>query len=334
MNFPLQLQEKWGCRRYNSFACVLRDRFQAKVHKITLRADFTCPNRDGLVAVGGCIYCNNASHTPPEYRPGMTIREQLEQGAEAVRRRHRAEKFIAYFQSYTNTYGSVSKLERLYREALEYPGIVGLSVATRPDCVPNEVLDLIADISRHTYVWLELGLESMYEKTLRWVNRGHGLKEFIDAIERSKLRGLRICVHLILGFPNESREEILQTPFFLNQMKIDGVKLHNLHVIKHTVLEQIYRSGSFSLLNRDAYISLLVDFLERLAPETVIHRLTGETYRELTVAPEWSIDKIGVLNAIQKELERRDAWQGRVCLQRSEWEPGRAKQGFRGVGLS
>jgi hypothetical protein len=334
MNFPLQLQEKWGGRRYNSFARVLRDRFQAKVHKITLRADFTCPNRDGLVAVGGCIYCNNASHTPPGYRPGMTIRKQLEQGAEAVRRRHRAEKFIAYFQSYTNTYGSVSKLERLYREALEYPGIVGLSVATRPDCVPNEVLDLIADISRHTYVWLELGLESMYEKTLRWVNRGHGLKEFIDAIERSKLRGLRICVHLILGFPNESREEILQTPFFLNQMEVDGVKLHNLHVIKHTVLEQIYRSGSFSLLNRDAYISLLVDFLERLAPETVIHRLTGETYRELTVAPEWSIDKIGLLNAIQKELEQRDAWQGRVCLETPEWEPGRAKQGFRGVGLS
>ena len=318
MNFPLQLQEKWGCRRYNSFACVLRDRFQAKVHKITLRADFTCPNRDGLVAVGGCIYCNNASHTPPEYRPGMTIREQLEQGAEAVRRRHRAEKFIAYFQSYTNTYGSVSKLERLYREALEYPGIVGLSVATRPDCVPNEVLDLIADISRHTYVWLELGLESMYEKTLRWVNRGHGLREYIDAVERSKNRDLRVCTHLILGFPGESRHDILQTPALFNRLGIDGVKLHNLHVIKNTVLEKLYYLGQVPLFSRQDYVTLVVDFLELLNPDIVVHRLTGETYRAITVAPDWSIDKIGVHNALYQALEQRDMSVGVRLLQVDE----------------
>lgn len=331
MNLPFQLQDKRGCGRYNSFGRVLRDTFQTKVHKISLRADFTCPNRDGRVTVGGCIYCNNASHTAPGYRPGMTVREQLDQGIEAVRRRHKSEQFIAYFQSYTNTYGSISKLERLYRDALDYPEVVGLSVATRPDCVPNEVLDLIANIARHTYVWLELGLESMHEKTLRWVNRGHGLKEFIDAVERSKSRGLRTCVHLILGFPNESREEVLQTPFFLNRMPVDGVKLHNLHVIKHTVLEQMYRSKAFALLTRDAYVSLLVDFLERLSPRTVIHRLTGETYRELTVAPEWSIDKIGLLNAIHKELERRDTWQGRVYLERSDGRFDKAEHRFGGV---
>ena len=205
---------------------------------------------------------------------------------EAARRRHKAERFIAYFQSYTNTYGPISKLERLYREALDCPGVVGLSVATRPDCVADEVLDLLEDISRHTYVWLELGLESMHEKTLRWVNRGHGLGEFIEAVERTKARGLRLCVHLILGFPTESREEILQTPLLLNRIGIDGVKLHNLHVIKHTALEEIYRSGAFSLMSREEYVSLLVEFLERLSPETTIHRLTGETYRELTVAPE------------------------------------------------
>jgi len=241
----------------------------------------------------------------------------MELGMEAMRRRHKAERFIAYFQSYTNTYGPLTRLERLYREALDFPAVVGLSVATRPDCVPDDVLDLLSDISRDTYLWLELGLESMHEKTLDWVNRGHGLKEFVDAVERSKTRDLRLCVHLILGFPGESREEILQTPSFLNRLGIDGIKLHNLHVIKHTVLEKIYRSGSFALLSRETYVSLVVDFLDLLAPRVIVHRLTGEAPPELTVAPDWSLSKIATLNAIQRELEERDAWQGRVCPERS-----------------
>jgi radical SAM protein (TIGR01212 family) len=236
----------------------------------------------------------------------------MEQGIEAVKRRHKAEKFIAYFQSYTNSYGPLSKLERLYREALDFRDVVGLSIATRPDCVPDVVLDLLADIARHTYVWLELGLESMHEKTLNWVNRGHGLREFIDAAERSKVRGLRLCTHLILGFPTETRGEMLQTPSFLNKMGIDGIKLHNLHVIRNTVLEKYYHAGSFTLLNREEYISLLLDFLELLPPRIVIHRLTGETYRDMTVAPDWSTNKIAMLNAIQREFERRDTWQGKT----------------------
>jgi len=312
MNFPAELQERWGGRRYHSFNHVLKKTFHARVHKISLRMDFTCPNRDGTVTVGGCIYCNNASHTPRGYRPSMSVREQLEQGIEGVRRRYGAEKFIAYFQSYSNTYGPVGKLERLYRVALDVPGVVGLSIATRPDCVGDDVLDLIADVSRTTYLWLEMGLESMHEKTLRWVNRGHGLGEFIDAVKRAKARGLRVCAHLILGFPCESRQEILQTPALLNRLAIDGVKLHNLHVIKHTVLEELYRSGAFALLSRDAYVSLLVDFVELLSPEVVIHRLTGETYRELTVAPDWSLDKNATVNAIREEFVNRDTWQGKM----------------------
>jgi radical SAM protein (TIGR01212 family) len=315
MRFPVELQKSWAGKRYNSLGGVLRETFRARVHKVSLRWDFTCPNRDGQVAVGGCTYCNNAGHTPRGYHAHMSIRDQMEQGMQAVRKRHKAEKFIAYFQSYTNTYGSVTKLERLYRDALDCPEVVGLSIATRPDCVPDDVLDLIAGIARHTYVWLELGLESMHDKTLQWVNRGHGLREFIDAVERSKIRGLRLCVHLVLGFPSESREEILQTPLLFNRLEIDGVKLHNLHVIRNTVLEQIYSSGTLTLLSRDAYVSLLVDFLELLAQRIVIHRLTGETYRELTVAPDWSINKMGLINAIHQELERRDAWQGKALLE-------------------
>lgn len=301
----------WGEKRYNSFNRILKKTFHARVHKVSLRLDFTCPNRDGTVAVGGCIYCNNAGHTPRGYRPGMSVAEQLEQGAEAVRRRHGAEKFIAYFQSYTNTYGPVAKLEKLYREALDFPGVVGLAIATRPDCVPDGILELLADLSRQTYLWLELGLESMHEKTLRWINRGHGLSEFLDAVERSKRRDLRVCVHLILGFPTETAQEMLETPFLLNRLGIDGVKLHNLHVIKNTALEKIHRSGGCTLLAREAYVALVADFLELLSPEIAIQRLTGETYRELTVAPDWSVNKIAVLNAIQKELETRDSWQGK-----------------------
>ena len=312
MQFPVALNTLWGGKRYNGFNRELKETFDARVYKIGLRLEFTCPNRDGAVAVGGCIYCNNASHTPETYRPRVTVTEQLSRGAAAVRKRHRAEKFIAYFQSYTNTYDSAAKLERLYREALEFPGVVGLAVSTRPDCVPDDVLDLLTDLSRATYLWLELGLESMHERTLKWVNRGHGLKEFVDTVERCKARGLRVCTHLILGFPGESREDMLAAAPLLNRLGVDGIKLHNLHVIKNTVLEKIYNAQPFEIFRQDEYVALVCDFLELLNPEMVIHRLTGETYRALTVAPDWSINKIGVHNAIAQMLAARDTWQGKL----------------------
>ena len=311
MNFPKSLETRWRNKRFNSFNRALRESFDARVYKIGLRMDFTCPNRDGKVAVGGCIYCNNASHTPENYRPRRSVTAQLEEGAVAIRKRHKAEKFIAYFQSYTNTYDNAAKLEKLYREALEFPGVVGLSIATRPDCLPDDTLDLLGDLSRQTYLWLELGLESMYDRTLAWVNRGHGLREFVDGVTRAKERELRICTHLILGFPGESREQILRTPELLNRLDIDGIKLHNLHVIKHTALEKLYQAGQVPLFSRNEYVELVVDFLELLNPNIIVHRLTGETYRAITLAPDWSVDKIGVHNAIFKTLEARDTWQGR-----------------------
>jgi radical SAM protein (TIGR01212 family) len=312
MNFPVALNTLWGGKRYNGFNRVLKEAFAARVYKIGLRLEFTCPNRDGTVAVGGCIYCNNASHTPESYRPRLTVTEQLHQGAEAVRKRHRAEKFIAYFQSYTNTYESVSRLEKLYREALDYPGIVGLSISTRPDCIPKDVLELLTDLARHTYLWLELGLESMHDRTLQWVNRGHDLNDFIAAVEQCKARGLRICTHLILGFPGESHADMLAAAPLLNRLGVDGIKLHNLHVIKNTALEKIYNARPFEIFRQDQYVGLVCDFLELLDPAIVIHRLTGETYRALTVAPEWSINKLAVHNAIGETLALRDTWQGKL----------------------
>jgi radical SAM protein (TIGR01212 family) len=311
MNLPDYLNSRWRGKRFNSFNRVLRDRFSARVYKIGLRLDFTCPNRDGKVAVGGCIYCNNASHTPLNYQPRTSVTAQLAQGALALRKRHKAEKFIAYFQSYSNTYDSVAKLASLYREALDFPGVVGLATATRPDCLGDDILDLLGDLSQHTYLWLEVGLESMYDRTLAWVNRGHTLNDFIDAVERAKRRQLRICTHLILGFPGENRAEILATPALLNRLGIDGVKLHNLHVIKNTQLERFYRLGQVPLFSRDEYVDLMIDFVERLDPEMVVHRLSGEAQRAITVAPEWSVDKRGVHNAIVKAFDARDTWQGR-----------------------
>jgi len=312
MSLPIPLQNRWRGKRFNSYNRVLRDRFQARVFKIGLRLDFTCPNRDGKVAVGGCIYCNNASHTPENYRPRLSVTEQLERGAEAIARRHKAQRFIAYFQSYTNTYDETTRLERLYREALEFPGVVGIAIATRPDCLADDVLDLVASLARQTYLWLEIGLESMDERILKWVNRGHGLREYIDAVERAKARRLQVCTHLILGFPGESRAQMLAAPTLLNRLAVDGVKLHNLHVIKNTPLEKYYLLGQVPLLSRAEYVQLVIDFLERLDPEIVVHRLSGETYRAITVAPEWSVDKIGVHNAIFRAMEERDAWQGRL----------------------
>lgn len=312
MNFPITLQNQWHGKRFNSYNRILRDAFNTRVYKIGLRLDFTCPNRDGKVAVGGCIYCNNSSHTPVNYRPRTSVTKQLEQGAAAISKRHKADKFIAYFQSYTNTYDSADKLETLYREALAFPGVVGLAIATRPDCLPDDTLDLLAELSSETYLWLELGLESMHDRTLAWVNRGHGLAEYIDAVGRAKARGLRICTHLILGFPGESREDILATTDLFNQLGIDGIKLHNLHVIRNTALEKFYLAGQVTLFTQEEYVALVVDFLERLNPRIVVHRLSGETYRSITVAPDWSVNKIGVHNAIHKELLDRNTWHGRL----------------------
>jgi radical SAM protein (TIGR01212 family) len=312
MNFPDHLQSLWHGKRFNSFNRVLRDRFAARVYKIGLRLDFTCPNRDGTVAVGGCVYCNNASHTPANYRPRMSVTEQLEQGAAAIRRRHNAGRFIAYFQSYTNTYDSVDRLEQLYREALAFPGVVGLAIATRPDCLPNHILGLLSRLAQHTYFWLELGLESMRDRTLRWINRGHDLAQYIDAVQRAQRFGLSICTHLILGFPGESREEMLETADLFNRLGIDGVKLHNLHVLKNTVLEKYYLAGAVPLFSQEDYAALVVDFLERLDPEIIMHRLSADAQRTITVAPAWSVDKRGMHNTIHRQLIRRDAWQGRL----------------------
>ncbi len=298
------------CPRYVSYAAHLRQTFGCRVQKVSIDAGFTCPNRDGSVTTGGCIYCNNASFSPGNRR--LSVTEQLENGKRFLQRRYGAKKFIAYFQAYTNTYADVAALRRLYDEALACDDIVGLSIGTRPDCVSDAVLDLLADYASRTYLWLELGLESGHDQTLVRINRGHTVAAFDDAVSRARLRGLNLCTHLILGLPGETRDDVLATVRHIARLRLDAVKLHHLHIVRHTVLERMYRKGEVELLSLDAYAALVADSLELLPPDTIIMRLMGDAPRDMLVAPMWSQDKRAALSRIEQELERRDIQQGSV----------------------
>jgi radical SAM protein (TIGR01212 family) len=296
-------------QRYARFTDHLRQTFGCRVHKVSLDVGFTCPNRDGSVAVGGCIYCNNASFSPGNRR--LSVTEQLHQGKDFLRQRYGAQKFIAYFQAYTNTYGDVPRLRDLYDEALASQDVVGLAIGTRPDCVPEVVLDLLADYASRTYLWLELGLESGHDQTLALLNRGHTVAAFDNAVRRAQQRRLRLCAHVILGLPGESAADILATAHYLAALRLDAVKLHHLHVVRHTVLERLYHQGKVPLLSLADYATLVVDYLEVLPPDMVIMRLMGDAPRQMLVAPTWSLDKRAALRQIEQELERRDTYQGK-----------------------
>ncbi len=304
-------------RRYYAFSRFLRERFGAKVYRVTIDAGFTCPNVDGTVAVGGCVYCDNRSFSPNRRLPRTTVREQVRRGIEILQKRYQADQFLAYFQASTNTYAPAAKLKKLYDEALEHPQIVGLAIGTRPDCVPDDILDLIENHARDRYVCLELGLQTMHDRSLDWMNRGHHFDAFVDAVRRCQGRGLDLCAHVILGLPGESREDMLATADALAGLPVHAVKIHNLHVVKDTPLEKMYERGEARMFEREEYVQIVCDFLERLRPEMVIHRLSGDAPPDYLVAPLWCLDKPALLRAIHDELERRDSWQGKKCLVRS-----------------
>jgi uncharacterized protein len=298
-------------RRYYAFSRFLRERFGAKVYRVTIDAGFTCPNVDGTVAVGGCVYCDNRSFSPNRRLPRATVREQVVRGVAIMQKRYQADRFLAYFQAATNTYAPVDKLRRLYDEALDHPQVVGLAIGTRPDNVPDPVLDLIEGYARDRYVCLELGLQSIHDRSLDWMNRGHHFDAFVDAVRRCQGRGLDLCVHVILGLPGESHADMLATAEALAALPVNAVKIHNLHVVHNTPLEEMFRSGQVRMFEREEYVQVVCDFLERLPPSMVIHRLNGDAPPDYLVAPQWCLDKPVLLRAIHAELERRDSWQGR-----------------------
>jgi radical SAM protein (TIGR01212 family) len=302
--------------RYRHYGGFLREHFGRRIARVTVDAGFTCPNVDGTVTTGGCVYCDNRSFSPNRRGPRLPLREQVRKGIAWVGRRYGADHFLVYFQAATNTHAPVERLRRLYDEALDHPQVIGLIVGTRPDSVPGPVLDLLADHARRRYVCLELGLQTIHDRSLDWMNRGHHFDAFVDAVGRCRGRGFDVCAHVILGLPGEEWEDMLATADALAALPVDAVKIHNLHVVRHTPLEEMYRRGEVAMLGRGEYVRLVCDFLERLPAEMVIQRLNGDAPPDYLVAPAWCLDKDALLEEIRAELIRRDGWQGKKCRPR------------------
>jgi radical SAM protein (TIGR01212 family) len=296
--------------RVVTFGQVMLERYGERVHKLALHAGFTCPNRDGSKGRGGCTFCNNRSFNPSA-RDLPAIGQQIDAGRNVIAKRTRARKFLAYFQAYTNTYDDVDALRDLYDQALGQEGVVGLSIGTRPDCVPPAVLDLLASYrDQGLIVWLELGLQSSFDHTLDRVNRGHGYAEYRHAVRAARQRGLPVCTHLILGLPGESHQHVMVSHARVIDEGVDGLKLHPLHVVKGTALANDYRRGDYQPLAMEEYVATVCDLVEQTPREVVFHRLTGTASPRLLLAPHWCALKWRVLNGIAGELERRSSSQG------------------------
>ena len=296
--------------RINSYGSYLRRRFSCRVSKVNVDGGFTCPNRDGSRGTGGCIYCDNASFSPKDTVAVIPIEEQMAAGMAYHRKRLASEKFIVYFQKFTNTYAPVERLEDLYRRALDHPDVLGISVGTRPDSIAPAALELLTELARDRYVCVELGLQSMDDAILTRINRGHTLAEYLNAVERLSGRGIEICTHLIYGFPGETREGFLKTARLIAGLPVTSVKLHQLHAVEGTRLAGMYRDGSWQPIAIDEYIAAACDFLEERPARVSVQRLYGSAPLAIRVAPNWNLKNNEMWYAVVNELKRRGSWQG------------------------
>jgi len=303
---------KAGMKRFRDYNSYLRETFGERVQKIPLDAGFSCPNRDGTISEKGCLFCDSkGSGTGAMKDRGLSIDEQLSEGRRFAQKRYGARKFIAYFQSYTNTYAPVPLLRDLYARALAHENMVGLAVGTRPDCVDRDVLELFRSFAKDYLVWIELGLQSAHDVTLSRINRGHDVACFERCVLMAGEHGLNICAHVILGLPGETREMMMDTARFIAGLPVKGVKIHLLYVSRDAPIAALYHRGEYHCLEREEYVERVVDFLELLPPDVVIQRLTGDPFRSDLVAPLWAGDKSGNLRLIHRRLEERDTWQGK-----------------------
>lgn len=299
--------------QYYKFSEYLKKRFGCRVARVSIDAGFSCPNRDGAIGRDGCIFCDNRGFSRNSRIAPRPIEEQIQEGIVRARERFKAEKFIIYFQAYTNTYAPIDVLDTCYSIIKKYEGVVALAIGTRPDCINNDILELIQSYTQDYEVWLEYGLQSMHNKTLNTIQRGHTYEDFLDAVLLTKKReNINICAHVIIGLPNETKQNITETAKAVGKLQLDGIKIHPLHIIKETRLHDMHRKGRYNPLSFDDYVHLAVDFLEYLWPKTVIQRLSADCPREYLVAPEWIQDKHKVLNEIERTLVNRDSFQGRL----------------------
>lgn len=301
-------------KRFYDLNTYFRNRYGGRVHKISIDAGLTCPNRDGTIGAEGCIFCNTKGSGTGNLAKGYSITQQLENSKAPVIKRFKAKKFIAYFQSFTNTYAPLETLKQLYEEALAVSDVVGLAIGTRPDCINEEVLDLLQSYADQYLIWIEYGLQSCHDSTLKLIHRGHDVKTFEKAVMATANRGINISAHIILGLPGETRDQMLATVDYIANLPIDGVKLHLLYVIKGTALEKMYHSGTYRCLEQNEYIDLVCDVLERLPEHMVIQRLTGDPHKHELVAPLWALEKNENVAMIRERMEQRDTWQGKNSI--------------------
>jgi len=295
-------------KRYYDLKSYWRNLFGCNVHKLSLDAGFTCPNRDGHVAIGGCIYCDGRGSKLRQKGELSSVASQIDSGKKYYSAQ--AAKFIAYFQTFTNTYAPVEKLRTIYNEALAQEGVIGLSIGTRPDCLDQDVIELLKGYANNYHIWVELGLQSIHDRTLQFINRGHNYQQFLDAVNAVTGSYLNICVHIIIGLPGESDEDVLMTARTLAALPIHGIKIHSLLALEGTTLGEMYKKSEVKMITNEKYVSLVCNVLEILPPNIVVQRLTADGYRDIFLAPDWAKNKLDVLNSINKELERRDSYQG------------------------
>ena len=302
---------KWGEKPYHSLDYMLRERFGEKVYKVTLNGGMSCPNRDGKLGTRGCIFCSAGGSGDFAADSSLSITEQIDRQISILSAKRPIHKYIAYFQAFTNTYAPVEYLEKIFTEALSHPGIAALSIGTRPDCLGKDVVTLLSRLNRQKPVWVELGLQTIHEKTAAYIRRGYPLSCFEDAVKRLRSEDIEVIVHTILGLPGESTQDILNTMEYLNHQDIQGIKLQLHHVLRGTDLASDYEKGLFCTYERDEYISLVISCLEHLRPDMVIHRITGDGPKDLLIAPLWASRKREVLNLLHHQMKENHNYQGR-----------------------
>jgi radical SAM protein (TIGR01212 family) len=300
--------------RYNDFAGFLAGEFPFKVQKISVNAGFTCPNRDGTKGFGGCTYCNNQTFNPAYCRDDRSVTMQLEEGKRFFARKYPQMKYLAYFQAYTNTYGELELLKRMYEEALAVEGVVGLVIGTRPDCMPDSLLDYLEEVNRRTFLLVEYGIESADDRTLERINRGHSFACTEDAVRRTAARGIRTGGHVILGLPGESREDLIKQAERLSELPLTTLKMHQLQLIRGTRMAHEYalHPEEFHLFLADEYIDLVIDYVEHLRPDLILERFVSQSPRELLIAPDWGLKNHEFTDRVKKRMKERDAWQGKA----------------------
>jgi radical SAM protein (TIGR01212 family) len=300
--------------RYNDFAGFLAGEFPFKVQKISVNAGFTCPNRDGTKGFGGCTYCNNQTFNPAYCRDDRSVTMQLEEGKRFFARKYPQMKYLAYFQAYTNTYGELELLKRMYEEALAVEGVVGLVIGTRPDCMPDSLLDYLEEVNCRTFLLVEYGIESADDRTLERINRGHSFACTEDAVRRTAARGIRTGGHVILGLPGESREDLIKQAERLSELPLTTLKMHQLQLIRGTRMAHEYalHPEEFHLFSADEYIDLVIDYVEHLRPDLILERFVSQSPRELLIAPDWGLKNHEFTDRVKKRMKERDAWQGKA----------------------